>query len=216
MWTRAPGSAPPRPGHCSSRRRVAARRSAKRPAGELRALADSGDRIRVGVRDGDSRAAALYQARYSHRLFGRQRKSGRRFIGPGDKIVLLTPDAGALFVWRRSIEPGQSSPRGIYCSIFRREPGNRLASEMILDAETKPKPKWDVYLPGDGNRCGSLAGVSRPLIAGQYGSAVSPRLSGWTARPGICRPSPAPLPCFPGRDCLSPPLSPNPRPPHRR
>ena len=30
----------------------------------------------------------------------------------------------------------------------------------------------------------------RPLTAGPSGSAVSPRLSGWTARPGICRPSP--------------------------
>ena len=49
-------------------------------------------------------------------------------------------------------------------------------------------------MPGAGNRGGSLAGVFRPLIAGPYGSAVSPRLSGWTARPGICRPAPAPPP----------------------
>ena len=47
-------------------------------------------------------------------------------------------------------------------------------------------------MPGAGNRGGSLAGVFRPLIAGPSGSAVSPRLSGWTARPGICRPSPLP------------------------
>ena len=49
-------------------------------------------------------------------------------------------------------------------------------------------------MPGAGNRGGSLAGVFRPLIAGPSGSAVSPRLSGWTARPGICRPSPRPTP----------------------
>ena len=65
----------------------------------------------------------------------------------------------------------------------------------------KPKPRWDVHLPGAGNRGGSLAGVFRPLIAGPSGSAVSPRLSGWTARPGICRPSPAPPPCCPSTDC---------------
>ena len=76
---------------------------------------------------------------------------------------------------------------------------------------TKPKPRWDVHLPGAGNRGGSLAGVFRPLIAGPSGSAVSPRLSGWTARPGICRPSPAPPPCSPGTDCQWPPLSPSPR-----
>ena len=49
-------------------------------------------------------------------------------------------------------------------------------------------------MPGAGNRGGSLAGVFRPLIAGPSGSAVSLRLSGWTARPGICRPSPRPTP----------------------
>ena len=109
------------PGFCSVRCRVAAHRSAKRSAEELQVLADTGDRIWVEVRDGDSRGAALYDAHYSHRLFGRQRKPDRRFVGPGGRIVLLTPDAGALFVWRRFIEPGQTSPRGIYCSVFRRE-----------------------------------------------------------------------------------------------
>ena len=63
----------------------------------------------------------------------------------------------------------------------------------------KPKPRWDVHLPGVGNRGGSLAGVFRLLIAGPYGSAVSPRLSVRPARPGICRPAPAPPPCCPGK-----------------
>ena len=67
-----------------------------------------------------------------------------------------------------------------------------------------------MHLPSAGNRCGSLAGVLRPLIAGPSGSAVSPRLSGWPARPGSCRPFPAPPPCCPGTDCPSPPLSPSP------
>ena len=79
------------------------------------------------------------------------------------------------------------------------------------EREPKPKPRWDVHLPGVGNRGGSLAGVFRPLIAGPSGSAVSPRLSGWTARPRICRPSPARPPCSPGTDCQWPPLSPSPR-----
>ena len=61
---------------------------------------------------------------------------------------------------------------------------------VATGAATKPKPRWDVHLPGAGNRGGSLAGVFRPLIAGPSGSAVSPRLSGWTARPGICRHAP--------------------------
>ena len=68
----------------------------------------------------------------------------------------------------------------------------RRAAEEAADP--KPKPMWDVHLANAGNRAGSLAGVPRPLIAGPSGSAVSPRLSGWPARPGICRPSPRPTP----------------------
>ena len=69
---------------------------------------------------------------------------------------------------------------------------------------SKPKPRWDVHLPGAGNRGGSLAGVFRPLIAGPSGSAVSPRLSGWTARPGICRHAPAPPPWWTSRKSSGP------------
>ena len=43
---------------------------------------------------------------------------------------------------------------------------------------TKPKPRWDVHLLSVGSRAGSLAGMFRPLTAGQSGSAVSLRLSG--------------------------------------
>ena len=81
---------------------------------------------------------------------------------------------------------------------------------------TKPKPRWDVHLPRAGNRCGSFAGVLRPLIAGPSGSAVSPHPSGWPVRLGSCRPSPEPQPCCPGRDCPSPPLWSSPKWPHRR
>ena len=75
----------------------------------------------------------------------------------------------------------------------------------------KPKPRWDVHLLGTGNRGGNLEGVFRPLIAGPSGSAVSHRLSGWTARPGSCSPAPAPPPCCPGTDFQWPPPPPSPR-----
>ena len=46
------------------------------------------------------------------------------------------------------------------------------------DLLPKPKPRWDVHLLSVGSRAGSLAGMFRPLTAGQSGSAVSLRLSG--------------------------------------
>ena len=67
---------------------------------------------------------------------------------------------------------------------------------------TKPKPRWDVHLPGVVNQAGSLTGLPRPLTGGSSGSAVSPLLSGGSILPGTGRPSPAPLPCSRGTDCL--------------
>ena len=51
-----------------------------------------------------------------------------------------------------------------------------------LRRSTKPKPRWDVHLPGAGNRAASFADVLRPLIAAPSGSVASPRLSGWPVR----------------------------------
>ena len=45
-------------------------------------------------------------------------------------------------VWRRFIEPGQTSPRDICCSVFRRERRCCLASVMILYAERYAWSRW--------------------------------------------------------------------------
>ena len=52
------------------------------------------------------------------------------------------------------------------------------AMPQLAENIIKPKPRWDVHLLSVGSRAGSLAGMFRPLTAGQSGSAVSPRLSG--------------------------------------
>ena len=65
-----------------------------------------------------------------------------RFFGPGERIVLLTPDAGALFVWQRLTEPGQPARPRTCCSVFWRERGNWPASEMILTAERGAWTGW--------------------------------------------------------------------------
>ena len=83
-------------------------------------------------------------------------------------------------------------------AVVHYEPGEPQPIPEQLDV-LKPKPRWDVHLPDAGNRAGRFAGGFRLLIAGPSGSAASPRLSGWPARTGICRPSPAPSPCSPAQ-----------------
>jgi hypothetical protein len=54
------------------------------------------------VRDGNATARALFDRHYSRHHY----KDGRdqsRFVGPGERIVLITPCAKALFVWRKFI-----------------------------------------------------------------------------------------------------------------
>ena len=100
------------------------------------------DDVWIETSDGDPRAAGLHAAHYSNRLYGRTQPAGRRFVGPGQRIVLITPDSGALFVWRKFRESGQREPRGINCSIFRRERSTAAASDMILRAEQFAWAKW--------------------------------------------------------------------------
>jgi hypothetical protein len=92
----------------------------------------------IPVRDGDARARALYLRHYSARHY----RDGRRpklFVGPGEKMVLLTPMCDALFVWRKFIsDDGQ---RGINCAIFRNE-GDVLSSELIHEACDLAWQRW--------------------------------------------------------------------------
>ena len=90
------------------------------------------------VKDGDATARAIFHGHYSRRLYA----DGRQpllFVGPGEKVVLLTPDAQALFVWRkfRSLD----NQEGINCAVFRNE-GDYLSSELILQAEAFARGRW--------------------------------------------------------------------------
>ncbi|MDQ3802518.1 MAG: hypothetical protein M3416_01485 [Acidobacteriota bacterium] len=52
---------------------------------------------------------------------------------------MLTPEADALFVWRKFIsDDGQE---GVNCAVFRNE-GDRLSSDLILEAERWAWAKW--------------------------------------------------------------------------
>lgn len=92
----------------------------------------------IPILDGDPRAAAIYNRHYSARHYrdGRQR---RLFVGPGEKLALLTVDCNALFVWRkfRSMDGQQ----GVNCAVFRNESA-ALSSELIKEACAIAWQRW--------------------------------------------------------------------------
>lgn len=91
------------------------------------------------VWDGNPTAAALYDRHYSR---NRNAVGDPRVAGPGEKIVLLTPCARGLFVWRVfQSKDSTVGPNDINCAIFRNE-GAGLASELILAAEPIALAKW--------------------------------------------------------------------------
>lgn len=83
------------------------------------------------TKDGDLSCLAMYHRHYSRRKYkdGRQPKL---FCGPGEKIVLRTRLADAVFVWRKFIDA--SGQKGINCSIFRNE-GPIRSSDLIRQAD---------------------------------------------------------------------------------
>ncbi len=90
------------------------------------------------AKDGNEHARALFHRHYSYRPY----KDGREpklFCGPGEKMVLLTKDADALFVWRKF--KCADGNEGINCAVFRNE-SKHLASSLILEAEEAAWTRW--------------------------------------------------------------------------
>jgi hypothetical protein len=88
------------------------------------------------VWDGNPTAAALYDRHYSRNPKSR---GDPRFAGPGEKIVLLTPRARALFVWRKFIS--KDGQQGVNCAIFRNEGAGR-SSDLIRAAMELAWARW--------------------------------------------------------------------------
>ena len=126
--------------------------------------------------------ARLYQAHYSHRLFGSQRNPGRRFVGLGEKIVLLAPDAGALFVWRRFFDHGQTTPRGTCCLGV--PPGNRDAPGSRVDPERRALRLEQVAIgaPLDLRRPVDGSQIQPGLVLPSGRLAQVPHHSSWAGR----------------------------------
>ena len=87
--------------------------------------------------DGDLRGFALARRHYSAKKNRHPKR--KRFVGPGERIVLLTLQYDAIFVWRKFID--DSGQTGVNCALFRNE-GQIRASKLILAAEEFAWAKW--------------------------------------------------------------------------
>lgn len=88
--------------------------------------------------DRNPRSRQLADRHYSRKHRGA--KEG--FVGPGEKLVLLSPEGDALFVWLRAKPKYRADGMdGINCTIFRNE-GTELSSRLIAEAERWALKRW--------------------------------------------------------------------------
>lgn len=92
----------------------------------------------IEVRDGNDTARAIFDRHYSRYVYkdGRQPKL---FAGPGEKMVLLSANADALFVWRKFISG--DAQKGVNCAVFRNE-SDEVASSLIRSAMDMARQRW--------------------------------------------------------------------------
>lgn len=96
----------------------------------------------VPVLDGHPAGVRLYEGHYSARksLARRRARGTRQFGGSGARMILLTSDESALFVWRRQ-GFRLDLQRGVECAVFRNT-GPALSSALILAAERAAWGRW--------------------------------------------------------------------------
>lgn len=92
------------------------------------------------IKDGDPRALGLYLRHYSARHY-RDGRPRRLFVGPGEKMVLMTERCDALFVWRKFIDDTVPAQRGVNCAVFRNE-SLVLSSALIREACELAWQRW--------------------------------------------------------------------------
>ncbi len=96
------------------------------------------DMLWYAIKDGDPRGRAMLNRHYS----GRKYKDGRQpklFVGPGEKLVLMTSDSLAVFVWRKFVS--DDNQEGVNCAVFRNE-GPIRSSLLIERAEQFAQSRW--------------------------------------------------------------------------
>ena len=89
------------------------------------------------TRDGDEYCMDLFKKHYSYKKKADGRKQ-KLFCGPGEKLVLRTWKADAMFVWRKEIYHTQD---GVNCAIFRNE-SKTQSSKLIQEADAIADAIW--------------------------------------------------------------------------
>lgn len=90
------------------------------------------------TKESDVDCLALYERHYSCYRYADGRKR-RQFVGPGEKIVLRTERADAMWVWRYFHD--DSGQEGINCAVFRNESGHQ-SSRLIRQADQIADVLW--------------------------------------------------------------------------
>ncbi len=95
----------------------------------------------IHVRDGNPTGMVLYRRHYSFQDPERPRKLFQ-FVGPGERLVMLTPDARALWVWRKEMYR-LDDQTGVGNAVFRNE-GSAYgrASDLIRAANAEAWARW--------------------------------------------------------------------------
>jgi hypothetical protein len=88
--------------------------------------------------DGDDRARDLFDRHYSRTVYADGR-TNKLFVGPGQKLLLLSKCGLALFVWRKFVD--DSGQTGVNCAVFRNE-SQHLSSYLLDEAEKIAWARW--------------------------------------------------------------------------
>jgi hypothetical protein len=92
----------------------------------------------IEVRDGNDTVREIFERHYSRKRYADRRRP-KLFVGPGDKLVLITPCARAIFAWRKFISDNDQA--GVNCAIFRND-GAGLSSNLIREADEIADNRW--------------------------------------------------------------------------
>ena len=93
----------------------------------------------IDTHENDQDAIDIFERHYSCRHSGVNQRRNKGFVGPGEKIVLISPNKDALFSWVKCIRA--DGQEGVNCNVFRNE-SRELSSRLILEAEAFAWRRW--------------------------------------------------------------------------